>query len=61
MLKSPVSGVVNKVNVATIGEVIPAGASIVEIVPLDDTLLIETRIRPQDVAFIQPGAKANSA
>lgn len=58
MLKSPVSGVVNKVNVATIGEVIPAGASIVEIVPIDDRLLIETRIRPQDVAFIQPGSKA---
>lgn len=58
MLKSPVAGVINKVNVATIGEVIPAGASIVEIVPLNDKLLIETRIRPQDVAFIQPGLKA---
>ena len=58
MLRSPVAGVVNSVNVATIGEVIPAGASIVEIVPLNDRLLIETRIRPQDVAFIQPGSKA---
>ncbi|HEY6633432.1 MAG TPA: HlyD family type I secretion periplasmic adaptor subunit [Rhizobiaceae bacterium] len=58
MLKAPVGGVVNKVNVATIGEVIAAGASVVEIVPVDDTLLIETRIRPQDVAFIHPGAKA---
>jgi adhesin transport system membrane fusion protein len=58
MLKSPVGGVVNKVNVATIGEVIAAGASVVEIVPVDDTLLVETRIRPQDVAFIHPGAKA---
>lgn len=58
MLKSPVGGVVNKVNVAAIGEVIAAGASVVEIVPVDDTLLVETRIRPQDVAFIHPGAKA---
>jgi adhesin transport system membrane fusion protein len=58
MLKSPVGGIVNKVNVATIGEVIAAGASVVEIVPVDDTLLVETRIRPQDVAFIHPGAKA---
>ena len=58
MLKSPVGGVVNKVNVATIGEVIAAGASVVEIVPVDDTLLVETRIRPQDVAFIHAGAKA---
>ena len=58
MLKSPVDGVVNEVNVATIGEVIAAGANVVEIVPVDDRLLIETRIRPQDVAFIHPGAKA---
>lgn len=58
MLKSPVGGVVNKVNVATIGEVIAAGASVVEIVPVDDTLLVETRIRPQDVAFIHAGAEA---
>ena len=58
MLKSPVGGVVNKLNVATIGEVIAAGANVVEIVPVDDRLLVETRIRPQDVAFIQPGAAA---
>lgn len=58
MLKSPVAGVVNKLNVATIGEVIAAGANVVEIVPLDDRLLVETRIRPQDVAFIHPGAEA---
>lgn len=58
LLKSPVGGVVNKLNVATIGEVIAAGANVVEIVPVDDRLLVETRIRPQDVAFIQPGADA---
>lgn len=58
VLPSPVSGVVNKVNVASIGEVIQAGASVVEIVPLDDKLLIETRIRPQDIAFIRPGLPA---
>ena len=58
MLKAPVGGVINKINVATIGAVIAAGANIVEIVPADDKLLIETRIRPQDVAFIRPGQKA---
>ncbi|MBX3580458.1 MAG: HlyD family type I secretion periplasmic adaptor subunit [Rhizobiaceae bacterium] len=58
MLKSPVSGVVNAVNVATIGEVIAAGANVVEIVPVGDRLLVETRIRPQDVAFIRSGAEA---
>jgi adhesin transport system membrane fusion protein len=58
MLKSPVAGVVNALSVATIGEVIAAGVNVVEIVPVDDRLLVETRIRPQDVAFIQPGAEA---
>jgi adhesin transport system membrane fusion protein len=58
VLKSPTTGIINKINVATIGEVIPAGANIVEIVPADDKLLIETRIRPQDVAFVRPGSPA---
>jgi adhesin transport system membrane fusion protein len=58
VLKSPTTGIINKINVATIGEVVPAGANIVEIVPADDKLLIETRIRPQDVAFVRPGSPA---
>ncbi len=58
MLRSPVAGVVNALNVVTIGEVIAAGANVAEIVPVDDTLLVETRVRPQDVAFIHPGAQA---
>ncbi|MBL8575749.1 MAG: HlyD family type I secretion periplasmic adaptor subunit [Mesorhizobium sp.] len=58
MLKSPVAGVVNALNVVTIGEVIAAGANVAEVVPVDDTLLVETRVRPQDVAFIHPGADA---
>ncbi len=57
-LGSPVSGVVNKLNVSSIGEVVQAGATIVEIIPSDDRLLIETKIRPQDIAFIRPGLKA---
>ncbi len=58
VFRSPVSGIINKINVATIGEVVQAGATLVEIVPLDDQLLIETKIRPQDIAFIRPGLKA---
>jgi adhesin transport system membrane fusion protein len=57
-LKSPVHGIVNKVNVTTIGAVVQPGASLMEIVPLDDTLLVEGRIRPQDIAFIRPGQDA---
>jgi len=53
-LKSPVYGIVNKINVTTIGAVVQPGASLMEIVPLEDTLLVEGRIRPQDIAFIRP-------
>src|SRR6516225_5540812 len=57
-LKSPVYGIVNKINVTTIGAVVQPGASLMEIVPLEDTLLVEGRIRPQDIAFISPGQDA---
>lgn len=53
-LRAPVRGVINKVNINTIGAVAPPGQDLIEIVPLDDTLLIEAQIRPQDVAFIRP-------
>jgi adhesin transport system membrane fusion protein len=58
-LRSPVRGVVNKVAVTTLGAVVQPGQSLVEIVPLDDTLLIEARVRPQDVAFIRPAQPAS--
>lgn len=53
-LKSPVYGIVNKLNITTIGAVVQPGANLMEIVPLDDSLLVEGRIRPQDIAFIRP-------
>jgi adhesin transport system membrane fusion protein len=57
-LKAPVYGIVNKINVTTVGAVVQPGASLMEIVPLEDTLLVEGRIRPQDIAFIRPGQDA---
>lgn len=57
-LRSPARGIVNKLNVTTIGAVVAPGASLMEIVPLDDTLLVEGRIRPQDIAFIRPNHEA---
>jgi len=57
-LKSPVHGIVNKLNVTTIGAVVQPGAVLMEIVPLDDTLLVEGKIRPQDIAFIRPDQPA---
>lgn len=57
-LRSPVYGIVNKVNVTSIGAVVPPGQSVVEIVPLDDTLLVEGQVRPSDIAFIRPNQEA---
>jgi adhesin transport system membrane fusion protein len=57
-LKAPVYGIVNKINVTTIGAVVQPAAMVMEIVPLDDTLLVESRIRPQDIAFIRPDQDA---
>jgi len=53
-LRSPVHGIVNRLNVNTIGAVVQPGANLMDIVPLDDSLLVEGRIRPQDIAFIRP-------
>ena len=58
-LRSPVNGIVNKLVVNTIGAVVRPGESIVEIVPVEDNLLVEARVRPQDVAFIHPGQAAS--
>ncbi|MGS0739469.1 HlyD family type I secretion periplasmic adaptor subunit [Pseudomonas sp. GG8] len=58
MVTSPVRGIVKQMLVNTVGGVIQPGSDLAEIVPLDDTLLIEARIRPQDIAFLHPGQEA---
>ena len=55
---SPVRGKINTINVTTAGAVIAQGELIMDIMPLDDTLLVETRIKPRDVAFLAPGMPA---
>lgn len=57
-VRSPVRGTIKDVKVTTIGEVIKPGEDLVEIVPLEDTLLVEAKIRPADVAFLHPGQPA---
>ncbi|TXH98931.1 MAG: HlyD family type I secretion periplasmic adaptor subunit [Pseudomonas sp.] len=57
-VSSPVHGVIKVLKVNTIGGVVQPGDPMVEVVPLEDNLLIEARIRPQDVAFLHPGQKA---
>jgi len=53
-----VRGIVKQLLVNTVGGVIQPGSDMVEIVPLDDTLLVEAKIRPQDIAFLHPGQEA---
>ncbi|MGH8120211.1 MAG: HlyD family type I secretion periplasmic adaptor subunit, partial [Gammaproteobacteria bacterium] len=57
-VESPVKGTVKKLNINTVGGVIQPGMDIMEIVPDEDTLLIEAKIRPKDIAFLHPGQKA---
>jgi adhesin transport system membrane fusion protein len=58
MVTSPVRGIVKQLLVNTVGGVIQPGSDMVEIVPLNDTLLVEAKIRPQDIAFLHPGQEA---
>ena len=55
---SPVKGIVKHILINTLGGVVRSGESIMEIVPLDDTLLIEAEIKPADIAFLHPEQKA---
>ena len=58
LIRAPLRGVVKNIKINTVGGVVNAGQDILEIVPLDDKLLVEAYIRPQDVAFLRPGLPA---
>ncbi|MGJ7550429.1 HlyD family type I secretion periplasmic adaptor subunit [Pseudomonas alloputida] len=58
LVTSPVRGIVKQLLVNTVGGVIQPGSDIIEIVPLDDTLVIEAKILPKDIAFLHPGQEA---
>lgn len=57
-IKSPVNGTVKQMFVNTIGGVVQPGSDIVEIVPEDDSLVLETKILPADIGFIYEGLRA---
>jgi adhesin transport system membrane fusion protein len=57
-VRSPVRGTITEMKLNTVGGVVKPGEPIMEVVPLDDTLLIEARVRPADIAFLRPGQKA---
>jgi len=58
LVRAPLDGIVKRIKVNTVGGVVQPGSDLLEIVPLDDTLLIEARVRPSDIAFLHPGQEA---
>jgi adhesin transport system membrane fusion protein len=58
-IRSPVNGIVNDVQVTTVGGFLQAGQKIMQVVPLGDTLLVEARVSPKDIAFIKVNDRAN--
>ena len=57
-VKSPVNGTVNRLLINTVGGVIQPGMNLIEIVPLEGTLLVEAMIKPADIAFLRPNQNA---
>ena len=57
-IRSPMRGIVKNIKINTIGGVVNPGEEIMQIVPVDDKLLVEAYIRPQDIAFVRAGQPA---
>ncbi|TPN80528.1 HlyD family type I secretion periplasmic adaptor subunit [Mesorhizobium sp. CU2] len=57
-IRSPVDGIVNTLDINTLGAFVQPGAVVAGIVPTSETLLVEARVSPRDVAFIQPDQEA---
>ena len=58
VMRAPVDGIVKNVRITTQGGVLRAGEELLQIVPLDDVLIVETKIRPSDIALLKPELKA---
>lgn len=57
-IRSPVDGIVNTLTVNTVGGFVNAGGHVMDIVPLEDALVIETKVKPADIAFLRQGQPA---
>ena len=57
-VRSPVDGIIKTININTVGGVIQPGMNVMEIVPVEDKLLVEARVRPSDVGFLKVGQPA---
>lgn len=58
VVRTPVRGTVNQIHINTIGGIIQPGEDLFDVVPLNDTLLIEANIRPSDIGFLRPDLEA---
>ena len=58
LIRSPLDGIVKKIHINTIGGVVQPGADLMEIVPVEDTLLVEAQISPKDIGFLREGMKS---
>lgn len=56
--RSPVRGVVNRIHLAAIGAAVAPGATLVDLMPLEDTLLLEAQLGPQDIGHVRPDQEA---
>lgn len=57
-VRSPVDGTVKQLLINTVGGIVRPGMDIIEIVPNEDNVLVEAKIKPSDIAFLHPGLKA---
>ncbi|MBK4733833.1 HlyD family type I secretion periplasmic adaptor subunit [Noviherbaspirillum sp. DKR-6] len=58
MVRAPLAGTIKQIKINTVGGVVQPGMDMIEIVPDDDTLLIEAKVKPADIAFLHPGQEA---
>ncbi|WP_299561375.1 HlyD family type I secretion periplasmic adaptor subunit [uncultured Sulfitobacter sp.] len=58
VLRSPMRGIVNNLSVTTIGGVVRPGEEILQIIPLDEELFVEARVKPEDIAGVRRGQPA---
>ncbi len=57
-IKAPVNGTIQRLYLNTIGGVVKPGGRVADIVPLGDSLEVEVKVSPKDIAFVHPGQMA---
>ena len=58
-VRSPVRGVVKMSSITSVGQVARPGDTLMDIVPLDDALVVEAKVPPQDIGHLRPGLPAS--